>query len=179
MRKIKAIILTVVVIVGLSMIVYLPAADARPGKNDIVLGTGIGVLVNPARFDFNITGEYFVINNASVGFETDIAVGNGTLFLIRAFGRYHFDLARLADNHRLAPWDIYLGGGLGGGGASGNGNRRNGNGRMDLMIPEFGFRYEFVDWFALGSNFSLHILTNFNNTWADFRILFVQASFVF
>jgi len=143
-------------------------------KGDILAGLGGGILLNPpVRFDLNMIGEYYLLDEVSLGLQMDIGLRGPTTFNFLGFGRYHFDLASLFDSHQLTRWDLFAGGGLGGA------VNTNGNGNMDIMIPEFGIRYELTEWLTLGPDFSFHILTNFDNATWDFRILFVQAEYRF
>lgn len=143
------------------------AASDRQGA--FQTGLGMGVAVNPpVRFLINLNGEYFVTHNVSVGLGLDFHLADIPFtFDAIGFGRYNFDVARYP---RLVP---YVGAGIGGGAISDHGV-------MDIMLPDFGFKYEVIaDRLFLGPDLSVHIVTDFSDTDWDFRILFLQAAYRF
>ncbi len=161
MKKISAVILLTLAFSATAF------AANRDGK--IQAGGGVGVALNPPiRFDLNLNGEYFLTQKISLGLNFDVLLRGPTTFVFVPFARYHFDLD-------FAPgWVPYAGGGIGGGVDT------NGAGFLDVMVPEFGFKYELLDnKLFVGSDLSFHILTNFDNTTWDFRFLIATASFRF
>jgi len=142
-------------------------ASNREGK--FQAGGGFGLAFrSPVRFDINLNGEYFLTEHISLGLNIDTLVRGPTTFVFQGFGRYNFDLD-------FAPgWVPYAGAGIGGG------INTNSAGFLDIMIPDFGFKYELIDnKLFLGPDLSFHVLTNFSSTTWDFRMLFVQADFRF
>jgi hypothetical protein len=133
------------------------------------LGGGAGLAFNPpVRFDLNIGGEYFFWENIGIGMNIDIFFRGPTAFLFQPFARYHFDIASAPE------WVPYVGGGVG------VGVNTNGNGALDIMIPNFGVQYELLDGrLFLGTDMSVHVVTNFDNTDWDFRWLFITAHYRF
>lgn len=142
-------------------------AASREGK--IQAGAGFGLGVHPlVRFDLQLNGEYFLYEDISIGMNVDFLFRGGTAFGFTPFARYHFDIASLPE---LVP---YVGGGLGAFITT------NGNGTMDIMIPDFGFKYELIsERLFIGPDLSFHVVTNFDNTSWDFRFLFAVASYRF
>lgn len=143
------------------------AAESRQGSWQA--GGGVGLAFHsPVRFDLNLNGEYFFTHHVSFGLNVDFLFRGPTTFVFQPFARYNIDLD-------FAPgWVPFVGGGLG------VGVNTNGNGFMDIMVPDFGFRYEIIDnKLFIGPDLSLHIVTNFTNTTWDFRMLIAQAEFRF
>ncbi len=135
----------------------------------IQAGGGFGLAVRPpVRFNLQLEGEYFVLEDLSVGLNVDFLFRGGTSIGFTGFGRYHIDIPS-------APrWVPYVGGGVGGF------VNTNGGGFFDLMIPEFGFRYELIsERLFLGPDLSFHIVSGTGGTTWDFRVLFATASFRF
>ena len=159
-----------IVLVAVVVMMSLPSlgfASSREGK--IQAGAGFGLaLHSPIRFDLQLNGEYFLYEDISVGLNVDLLFRGSTNFGFTPFARYHFDIASLPE---LVP---YVGGGLG------VFVNTNGNGAMDIMIPDFGFKYELIaDRLFIGPDLSFHVVTNFSNTTWDFRFLFAVASYRF
>lgn len=158
-------------LIGLSC--SLPAmSEARYSLNSrqgaIEAGLGVGFTVNPVvRFDMEISGEYYWRNNISFGLDFDIFLRKGTIFTLVPFARYHFDIDRWPT---IVP---YVGAGVGGGAST------NGAGVFDVMIPNFGFKWEAIPGrLFIGPDLEFHILTNFDNTDLDFHTL-VKATYRF
>ncbi len=167
-HKILFAIALVVLVVGVSPRV----SDARAGlysrRGQFDLGVGAGLMVrSPVRFDLQFLGEYFYTNNFALGFALDILLRSPHTFLLKPFARYHFDI------HRYPKFVPYVGGGLGGG------IDTNSNGVVDIMVPNFGFKYAITNQIHVGSDFGLHILTDFDNSRIDFHILFATLAFRF
>lgn len=142
-------------------------AGSREGK--FQLGGGAGLALNPPiRFDLNIGGEYFFWENIGIGLNIDIFFRGTTAFTFIPFARYHFDISSAPE------WVPYVGGGVG------VGINTDGDGALDLMIPNFGVQYEVLDdKLFLGTDMSVHIVTDFDNTDWDFRWLFITAHYRF
>jgi len=143
------------------------AAESREGSWQA--GGGFGLAFHsPVRFDLNLNGEYFLTHHVSLGMNLDFLFRGPTTFVFQPFARYNIDLAFAPD------WVPFVGGGVG------VGVNTNGNGFLDLMIPDFGFRYEVIDnKLFIGPDLSFHVVTNFSNTTWDFRMLFAQAEYRF
>lgn len=139
---------------------------SRQGKVDVGLGAGM-TFNSPVRFALELYGEYFYTNNIAFGAALDTLIRSPHIFIFRPFARYHFDISRYP---KLVP---YVGGGLGAGADT------NGNGIMDIMLPNFGFKYAIANRIYLGSDLGLHILTDFDDTRLDFQVLFVVLSYRF
>jgi len=139
---------------------------SREGSIDLTLGTGL-LVRSPVKFDMQLAGEWFMHNNVSFGLSMDFYIRNATAFSFRPFGRYHFDISSLP---KLVP---YIGAGIGAG------IDTNGSGFMDIMVPNFGFKYALTRRIHLGSDFGLHLFTDFDSSRVDFHILFVVLSFRF
>jgi hypothetical protein len=135
-----------------------PSLYSRAGAIEAAMGLGF-TFNTPIKFDLKFDGEYFWHNNISLGVDLDILIRSSTTFIVRPFGRYHFDIARYP---RFVP---YVGGGLGAGGNTAGG------GIMDIMIPNFGFKYALTKNWYVGPDMGFHILTNFDNTTPDFHLL--------
>jgi hypothetical protein len=164
MKFLKTALISAVLLVALSGSAW---AGSREGK--FQLGGGAGLALNPpVRFDLNIGGEYFFWENIGIGLNIDIFFRGPTAFVFIPFARYHFDI-------RSAPeWVPYVGGGVGGG------VNTDGAGALDVMIPNFGVQYEVLDdKLFLGTDMSVHVVTNFDNTDWDFRWLFITAHYRF
>ena len=139
---------------------------SRQGAIDLNLG--LGMLVRGPRFDMQISGEWYWRNNISWGLSFDTYIGSGgTAFSFRPFGRYHFDISSMP---KLVP---YIGAGVGGGITTG------GAGFMDVVVPNFGFKYALSPRVHLGSDMGLHIITNFTSSRVDFHIQFITISYRF
>lgn len=162
-------------IITLSLLFWgglLPSAQAEytlySRRGAVDMGVGMGITTNPpVQFDLQVSGEYYWSNNVSFGLDVDLFFRGATLFVFQPFGRYHFDISEMP---KLVP---YVGGGLG------MGVNTNGNGVMDVMIPNFGYKYELTPRVNVGSDFGLHWLTNFDNSRLDFHILFAVLNFRF
>ena len=165
---------TVLIILALgSLLGLMPrTADAdyylysRKGAVDLSLGMGM-LVRSPVKFDLQVSGEYFWLNNFSLGFSIDSYLRGPNAFSFRPFGRYHFDISQLP---KFVP---YVGVGLGGG------IDTNSNGFMDILVPNFGFKYAVTRNFQLGSDFGLHIFTDFDSSRVDFHILFLTIGYRF
>jgi hypothetical protein len=142
-------------------------ASAREGK--FQAGAGAGLAFNdPIRFDLQLESEYFFWENVGVGLNLDFLLNGSTTFVFIPYARYHFDISSAPE------WVPYVGGGIGGA------VNTNGNGALDIMVPNFGVQYEVVDeHLFLGTDLSLHLLTNFDNSDWDFRWLFITANWRF
>lgn len=140
-------------------------AHAAAREGEFQLGGGFGLAFHdPVRFDIQLSGDYFFWENVSIGMNLDFLIRDGVVFVFQPFGRYHFDIPS-------APkWVPYVGGGVGVAVSD------NGDGAMDIMVPNFGFKYEIIDDnLFLGTDMSFHILTDFDNSSWDFRWLIVHA----
>ena len=160
----KKILCSVLLLVTLSSVAF---AGKREGRIQAGGGVGLGARP-PVRFDLNFNGEYFLTQTLSLGLNLDMLLRGPNNFVFMPFARYNFDLS-------FAPeWVPYVGGGIG------VGIDTNGSGTLDIMIPEFGFKYELIeDKFFVGPDLSLHTLTNFDNTTWDFRFLIATVDFRF
>lgn len=163
----KKILFAMLLLVATSSTSSAGYAAGREGRIQAGLGAGLA-LHPPVRFDLQLNGEYFLYENISVGLNIDLLFRGPTTFIFEPFARYNFDLD-------FAPkWVPYAGAGIGGG------VNTNGGGVLDIMIPDFGFKYELIDdRLFLGPDLSFHVLTNFSNTTWDFRFLFAVASWRF
>lgn len=171
MRMIQKILLGVALVGALTWLAP-ETAQARyylyTRQGSIDLGMGAGITANPpVKFDVQFAGEYFWRNNISFGAAFDVLIRSPHLFLITPFARYHFDIADLP---KLVP---YVGGGVGAGANT------NGNGVMNVLVPNFGFKYSLTRHIKLGTDLGFHILTNFDNTQVDFHVLFAVVTFRF
>ncbi len=147
----------------------LPNVASASREGGILARGGFGLALNPpVRVDAQLEGEYFWKEFLSVGLDMDFLFRGPTNFVFTPFARYYFDL----DKHPLLL--PYVGGGVG---VSVN---TNGNGALDLMVPNVGFKYTLIeDRLYVGSDASTHLVTNFNNTSWDFRILLGTLSYRF
>lgn len=139
---------------------------SRQGRFDIGAGGGM-TLNSPVRFDLQLSGEYFYTNNLGFGVAFDALIRSPHVFIFKPFARYHFDINRYP---KFVP---YIGGGLGAGADS------NGNGVMDILLPNFGFKYALARRIHVGSDLGLHIFTDFDSSRVDFHILFATINFRF
>ena len=139
---------------------------SRKGATDLTLGLGM-LVRSPVRFDLQVAGEYFLQNNVSLGLSFDSYLRGPNAFSFRPFARYHFDISQLP---KFVP---YVGVGLGGGVDT------HSNGFMDILVPNFGFKYALTRNFQLGSDFGLHIFTDFDSSRVDFHILFLTIGYRF
>lgn len=165
MRKLSAL----VSLLAAFFVLAAPRAEADGRKGHFQAGGGVGLAFNdPIRFDLQIGGEYFFWEDISIGMNIDFLIRNGVTFVFMPYGRYHIDIAG-------APkWVPYVGGGLG------PAVTDDGNGSLDIMIPNIGFNYELIaDRLFLGTDMSVHIVTNFDNTDWDFRWLIAHALYRF
>jgi hypothetical protein len=158
--------------VFLSAVIFVtawPRAEAGSRKGHFQLGGGVGVAFNdPVRFDVQIGGDYFFWEDISIGMNIDFLIRNGVVFVFMPYGRYHFDI------DSAPKWVPYVGAGLGPAVSD------DGNGFLDIMVPNFGVNYELIaDRLFLGTDMSVHIVTNFDNTDWDFRWLIAHALFRF
>src|SRR5262249_11629084 len=146
-------------IMAVALALVSSGAEARGTgrEGNYQLGGGLGLAFHdPIRFEVELDGEYFFWQHVGLGLNLDLLIHDVTMFLFEPFARYHFDIS-------AAPkWVPYVGGGLG------VAVDTDGNGFMDVMVPDFGFQYELTDRLFLGTDMSLHILTDFNNSIADF-----------
>jgi len=167
MKRLFSVLITLTVILSSTLMVRPANASSRQGH--FQLGGGLGLAFHdPVRFDIQIGGDYFFWEDISIGMNIDFLVRNGTTFVFMPNARYHFNIDR-------APrWVPYVGGGIGPSVTS------NGNGALDIMVPDFGFNYELIsDRLFLGTDMSVHIVTNFDNTTWDFRWLIAHLVYRF
>ena len=160
----KFLILMAALTMAVTTAVSTPSwAAERQGK--FQLGGGVGLGFNdPIHFDLQIMGDYFFWEHVSVGMNIDFLIRDGVVFVFQPFGRYHFDIPSAPE------WVPYVGGGLGVAVSD------DGDAAMDIMVPNFGFKYELIDDdLFLGTDMSLHVITDFDNTTWDFRWLIVHA----
>ena len=154
---------------GLLLLTVSLSAQAklsRKGTFETSLGGGLA-LKPPTRFDLQAGAQYYLMDELSVGVDTDILFRGRTAYDFTGIARYHVDINEIPE---LVP---YFGTGAG---ASVN---SNGNGLMDIVLPDFGLDYELADNLLVGFDASAHLLTNFDsNTW-DFRILPVRLTYRF
>jgi hypothetical protein len=138
-------------------------ASSRQGH--FQLGGGFGLAFNdPVRFDVQIGGDYFFWEDVSIGMNIDFLIRDGVTFVFMPYGRYHIDIDGAPE------WVPYVGGGVGPAVSD------NGDGALDIMIPNFGFKYEIIaERLFLGTDMSFHILTDFDNSDWDFRWLVAHA----
>lgn len=171
MKKLAQRVGLIFVIVASAMIFAVPGAEARGNsrQGSFQLGGGAGLALNPpVRFELEIGGEYFFWENVGVGMNIDFFFRGPTAFLFQPFARYHFDIDSAPE------WVPYVGGGIG------VGVNTNGSGALDLMLPDFGVQYELVEnRLFLGTDMSVHLVTNFDDTDWDFRWLFITANYRF
>jgi hypothetical protein len=175
MNKMKKVSRWAVIGLALLMVVAFSRTSAaaasssanRQGKFDLGMGAGLA-FHSPIRFDLQFNGEYFFWDHVSIGMDLDFLLRGPTTFVFQPFALYHFDIPS-------APrWVPYVGGGLG------LGVNTNGNGFMDIMIPKFGIRYEIIDeHLFIGTDMSLHVITNFDSTTWDFRWLIATLNYRF
>ncbi|MBI1909301.1 MAG: hypothetical protein HYS22_03945 [Deltaproteobacteria bacterium] len=141
-------------------------SSSRQGHFDV--GGGFGLTVrSPVQFDINTGVRYFLWEDISLGLDVDTLIRGTTAFAVTAGGRYHFDIPPLPE---LVP---YAGLGLGGV------FDVNGGKAMNISVPDLGFDYEILHNFFLGPEFSVNILTDFEDTTWNVRILFVKATYRF
>jgi len=161
-------------LVGLSLVSVLglsrPAlADfylySREKKIDVNLGAGF-TFNTPVHFAIEASGEYYWTNNISFGLAIDGWIRDPHAFLFRPFARYHVDL------NRYPKWVPYVGAGFGFGVSSGDGF-------MDIVLPNVGLKYAITDNIYVGSDLSLHILTDFDATDVDVQFLIATVTFRF
>jgi len=131
-------------------------------------GPGLGFTVNPARFDFVLGGEYFYRSDLSLGFDIHlIPFTGGMAFDMMPQGRYYIPV------DGLPKVDVFVGAGFGALIDS------NGNGGVDFMIPSFGYDYELTRDLTVGSDFGLHIVTDFSDTNPIFHLLLARVKYRF
>ena len=134
----------------------------------ISAGPGLGYTVNPAHFDFVVGGEYFYESNISLGMDFHfIPYTGGMGFDLMPQGRYYVPVPGLPN------FDAFVGAGVGAivdtsGGAD-----------LDIMVPSFGFDYALSDNLTIGSDFGLHILTDFNQTNPLFHLILARIKYKF
>lgn len=169
MKRIQKTVLFLVMAVAL--VLGSTAAHARNNsrQGSFQLGGGAGLALNPpVRFELELDGEYFFWEHLGLGMNIDIFFRGPTAFLFQPFARYHFDIDSAPE------WVPYVGGGIG------VAVNTNGSGALDLMLPDFGVQYEVIEnRLFLGTDMSVHVVTNFDNTDWDFRWLFITANYRF
>jgi hypothetical protein len=150
---------------------HSPVVEANTNAHQFQLNGGFGVLAGSnglgASFDFGVEPEYFITEHNSLAFRFDLTAGglDSADFALRY--RYYFDIPS-------APrFNIFLG--LGFGGIV----NFNGGGLGDAAIPVFGFQYDLMKHFKIGSDFSFDIVFNSNNTAFAARLMPVVLKWAF
>ena len=142
MKKFGARFLFVLLLSGVS---FAASAQSREGMIQASVGPGLG-MHTPARFDFDVAGEYFFSDEISFGLDFDALIRGGSTLSFVPFARYHFDIL---NSPLFLP---YVGAGAGfmvgtSGGAA-----------FDLMAPDLGFEYELTPRLFVGPDASFHLL---------------------
>jgi hypothetical protein len=140
---------------GLLLTLCSTRVHASTESRQFQLNGGFGVFTGSeglgAAFDWSLEPEFFFTKHNSLSFRFDLTVGGTDSAHLGARYRYYFDIPS-------APkFNIFVG--LGFGGIIGF----HGGGLGDAAIPVFGFQYDLMKHFKLGSDFSFDIVFNGNN----------------
>jgi len=135
----------------------------RRGHFDINLGGGI-TYNSPVRADVQLSGEYFVHDNVSVGLFFDAYLHTDEMYSGTVIARYHFDVKS------LPAFTPYVGAGVGGGSRPSQGLLIN------VVLPNLGFKYAITPRFFFGADIGGHLFRDPSGTTLDIHFLFAVLS---
>ncbi len=148
-----------------------PRAEAATNARQFQLNGGFGLFVATggldAAFDFSLEPEYFFTEHLTLSFRFDLTVGGTDSAHLGARFRYYFDLP----GHSRA--NLYVGVGMG------FVINFNGPDFGDAAIPVFGWQYDLMEHFKIGSEVSLNILFNGNNVAFGTRLMPLVLKYAF